>query len=155
MQTRKITRNSLKHCFSASILVLIFLISSCSNSSNPEDSNKQDSTSSGTVKEDSEVTNAAKDVCNCFADFENAISADGKKVLMETANKNAELDIRQLNESDREIFSTKGITAYDCTKALEKKYAFLTDFTPEKEKLYNEALKQSCSEFVVAVMTTK
>ena len=155
MKILRTTNTDFKKLLTSSILFLVLSFSGCSGNDNTSDTNKTDGVTTSAKKENTEIDNAAKDVCNCFADFEKSISSEGKKIMTESANKNAALGIEQLNETDRQLFSTKGKEAYDCTKSLEKKYTFLTNYTDEQEKLYNEALKRNCSEFVVAVMTSK
>jgi len=155
MKILKTTNTCFTNFITSSILVLVLSFSGCSGNDNTADPNNTDNGSTSVKTENTEIDNAAKDVCNCFVDFEKSISPEGKRILMEAATKNADPDLQQLNESDRQLFSTKAVAAYDCTKSLEKKYNFLTNYTTGQEKLYTEALKRNCSEFVVAVMAVK
>ena len=139
-------------------IIITICICSCSDGSNTVGDKEKPGTSTASTspkKENTEIDNAAKDVCNCFADFENSISENGKKVFMEEAKNRTDKASEKLDAKDREIFLTKGVSAYECLKALEKKYTFLTDYTDDQINQFNEAIKKTCSEFVATVMTVK
>ena len=155
MKILKTTNTDFKNFIIASILVSGISFSSCSGNDKPDDTKKIEKESPSAKKENTEIENAAKEACNCFAEFEKELSEKGKKIFMEEARKGSDQVVIKLDEKDRELFMTKGVVAYDCMKALEKKYAFLTDFTDLQEKQYNEALKNTCSELGVALMTSK
>jgi len=138
-------------------LILAHFIISCSGNSNKNTGDKKDSAnksgSSATNENKVETDYAviATDACDCISDFENAMSDDGRKLVIEAA-KDGRLDTvyRAFNQTDREVYESEGKKTFNCLKGLEKKYPFFNHPTSKELKAYRDAVEEHCSEFAAA-----
>jgi hypothetical protein len=137
-------------------MVNVFFLISCSGDSQTKN-DKKDSTGKTTSSKpeatETDYAVIATDICDCISDYENALSDQGKEMIMKGIREGI-LDsmTRTLSEKDRDVYSNEGTKASDCVRALAKKHPIIKSAEKMSKQGFSKAMEDNCSEFGAALM---